>query len=77
MIIKVRVTPNSKVELVQQVGISEYVLRVKERAAEGRANAAVIALLSAHFKVKKSDVSIIRGIRSREKIIEVRSASKK
>jgi uncharacterized protein YggU (UPF0235/DUF167 family) len=73
MIIKVRVTPNSKVELLEKVGISEYVLKVRERAAEGHANAAVVALLSSHFNVKKSSVSIIRGARSREKIIEVRN----
>ena len=71
MIIRIRVTPNSKAELVQQIGPSDYILKVKERAIEGRANAAVIALLSSYLNVKKSEVSIIKGARSREKIVEI------
>lgn len=71
MIIKVKVTPNSKVELVQRTGPSDYALKVRERAIEGRANAAVIALLSSYFKVKRSSVSIIKGAKGREKIVEV------
>lgn len=75
MIIKVKVTPNSKVELIQQVGPSDFVLKVKERAIEGRANVAAIALLSSYFNVKKSYVSIIKGGKGKEKIIEVVNAT--
>ena len=74
MIIRVKVTPNSKVELVQQVGPSDYVLKVRERAMEGRANAAAIALLSSYFNVKKSRVSIIKGAKGREKLVEISDA---
>jgi uncharacterized protein YggU (UPF0235/DUF167 family) len=56
---------------VQKTGPLDYVLKVRERAIEGRANAAVIALLSSYFKVKRSSVSIIKGAKGREKIIEV------
>lgn len=71
MIINVKVTANSKVETVKQVGPSDYVLKVKEKAIDGHANAAVIALLSSHFNVKKSCVSIIKWAKSRAKMIEI------
>jgi uncharacterized protein (TIGR00251 family) len=71
MMINVKVTANSKVETVKQVGPSDYVIKVREKAVEGRANAAVIALLSSHFNVKKSCVSIIKGTKSRAKTIEI------
>ncbi|MDE1823176.1 MAG: DUF167 domain-containing protein [Candidatus Micrarchaeota archaeon] len=72
MMIKVKVTTNSKVELVRRVGPSEYALKVKEKAVAGRANAAVIALLSSYFNVKKSQIMMIRGHAGREKLIEIR-----
>jgi hypothetical protein len=71
MIIKVRVVPNSKVESLQMLPDKSYRLKVKEKAVEGRANAAVIAALSLHFNVRESDVSIIKGLKGREKTIAV------
>ncbi|MDR1360989.1 MAG: DUF167 domain-containing protein [Rickettsiales bacterium] len=40
-------------------------------AADGKANEAVIKLLAAHFGVAKSDIKIIRGTTSRDKIISI------
>jgi uncharacterized protein YggU (UPF0235/DUF167 family) len=71
MIIKVKVTPNSKIELLKQIGPSIYTLKVREKAIEGRANMATINALSAYFKVTTSKVSIIKGAKSKDKLIEV------
>jgi uncharacterized protein (TIGR00251 family) len=71
MKIKVRVTPNSKSELVEQIGPDNYILKVKERPTDGKANAAVINLVASHFNVRKSKVSITKGLKSREKTIEI------
>jgi len=38
---------------------------------EGRANAAVIAALAEHFHVARSRVRIVRGERSRKKVVEI------
>ena len=38
---------------------------------EGRANQALIEVLAAHFQVRKGDIRIVRGEKSREKIIEI------
>ena len=69
--ISVRVKPNSKEELVEPCGENEYIVRVKEKAIEGRANAAVIKLLSEHFGVPRSAIIVLRGSKSRNKIIEL------
>lgn len=71
MIIKVKVIPNSKAELVQQIGPLDYVLKVRERAIEGRANSAAIALLASYFNVKKSHISILKGAKNKVKLIEI------
>lgn len=38
---------------------------------EGRANAALIEVLANHFKVKKHQVRILSGKKSRDKLVEI------
>jgi len=38
---------------------------------DGKANQAVIEILAKHFSVKKSDIEIIRGHTTRQKLIKV------
>jgi hypothetical protein len=71
MIIKVRVIPNSKTESVLCVDEANYRLKVREKAIEGRANEAVVEALASYFKVRKSDITIVGGLRSRDKTIEI------
>ncbi len=46
-------------------------LRVMAPPIEGRANAAVVAVLSGFLGVPKSSVSIVRGGRGRQKVVEI------
>jgi len=68
--IRVSVKPNSRTEEVSHEGDS-FIVRVREPAKEGKANQAVIKLLARHFGVPQSQVRIISGLRSKNKIIEV------
>lgn len=70
MKIQVKVKPNSRSEEVTQEGDS-FVVKVKEPTKEGKANQAVIRLLAEHFGVPQSQVRILSGFRSRNKVIEV------
>ena len=70
MKIQVKVKPNSKTQEVSQEGNS-FAVKVKEPAREGRANQAVIKLLAEHFGVPKSQVRILSGLTSKNKVIEV------
>lgn len=73
MILKVKVIPNSRTESIQKIGEFAYRLKLKEKAVEGRANSAAIDAIAEYFNVKKADVSIVHGLMSREKTVEVRN----
>lgn len=47
------------------------VIRVTASPTDGRANEAVIELVAEYFSVAKSRVIIVRGLRSRNKYIEI------
>jgi len=68
--IQVKVKANSKTEEVNQVG-DNFIVKVKEPPKEGRANQAVIKLLAEHFELPQSQVRILSGFRSKNKIVEV------
>ena len=70
MKIQVKVKPNSRIEEVSQEGAS-FIIKVKEPPKEGKANQAVIKLLARHFGVSQSQVRILSGFRSKNKVIEV------
>ncbi len=71
--ITVRVKAGSKENLVERTGENQYTLRVKEKAIEGRANKAVIDLLSEYFDIPKSCISIVGGFKSRDKLIAIKN----
>jgi uncharacterized protein (TIGR00251 family) len=70
MKIKVKVKPSSKTEEVSQE-VDSFIVKVKAPPKEGKANQAVIKLLADHFGVPQSQVRILSGFRSRNKVIEV------
>ena len=71
MKIKVKVKPDSRTEEINQEGDS-FVVKVKEPPKEGRANQAVIKLLAQHFDIPQSQVRILSGFKSKNKVIEVK-----
>ena len=70
MKIQVKVKPNSKSAEVIQEGES-FIVKVREPPKEGKANHAVIRLLAEHFGVPQSRVRILRGFKSKNKVVEV------
>jgi uncharacterized protein (TIGR00251 family) len=70
MKIQVKVKPNSKTEELSREGDS-FIAKVKEPPREGWANQAVIKLLAEHFGIPQSQVRILSGFKSRNKVIEV------
>ena len=69
-IFNVRVTPHAKQNKIVQ---NDNVLRVYTTVApeKGKANSAVIDLLSDYLSVPKSRIKILKGDTSRDKIITV------
>lgn len=70
MKISVRVKANSKKEKIDKTG-ELLTVYVKEPARENKANLAVINLLAEYFKVPKSQISIVSGQKSKQKVVDV------
>jgi len=70
MKIQVKVKPNSKTEELSQEG-DIFIVKVREPPKQGKANQAVIKLLAEHFGVPQSQVRILSGFRSKDKLVEV------
>lgn len=64
--------PGSKKGPVVEVG-DEGTLTVflAARAVDGAANEALIGLLAEYFRVRKSEVTLVRGHASRHKIVDI------
>jgi len=75
MILKIRIIPNAKrTEIVSRLG---SILRIKVAAPpmENKANRLLIRYLADFFEVKTSHIYLRRGLRGREKIIEIEGRS--
>ncbi|CAM3451814.1 DUF167 domain-containing protein [Mycobacterium frederiksbergense] len=67
-VVSVRVKPGSKKgPLVEAGPDGELTIYVRERAVEGKANDAVVALLAKHLGVPRSRVELASGATSRMK----------
>jgi uncharacterized protein (TIGR00251 family) len=71
MQISVRVTAGSKKEKVEALSEMRLKIAVKQKAKEGAANARVLELVAAHYKVPVKKVRIVRGHKAPSKIISV------
>lgn len=69
-IIQIKVVPNAKKAHIKE---EERLLKVylTAPAVDGKANKALIPVLAAYFGAKKSQVEIIKGLKSREKTISI------
>ena len=81
MILRVKVKPNSKIESIETVNRQEnignkeikMVVKLKQKAEKGKANLALIKALSKHLDVPMSSIRIVKGIKSRDKIIVIKN----
>lgn len=70
MIIKVKVIPGAKLTFVKPE--KDYLkVYVNAPAVDGKANKAVIHLLSKHFNTNKKNVTILSGEKSRIKSFDI------
>lgn len=67
----VTVKANAKHEKIEQLDQRNLRVSVKEPPREGKANKAVIRLLSQYFSVPQNSVQIISGVTAKRKLIEI------
>lgn len=71
MKIKVKVIPKSSQSKIEEIGPSELKIKLKSAPIKGQANEELIELLAGYYQVSKNQISIIRGLTSKNKIIEI------
>ena len=71
MRISIKVKPSAKENKVEETGKNQFLVKVKAPAKEGKANKEVIEVLAKHFKVPKSCVTIITGLKSNRNIVKI------
>jgi hypothetical protein len=63
--------PNSKKPRIEKDLLGSLHVYVSEPPLEGKANQAVIKSLAEYFKVKKNQVRLLSGEKSKNKIVEI------
>lgn len=65
-----RVTPGARVESVE-IGDGVLLVKVRTKPEDGKANAAVIALVAQALGVAPSRLSLLRGTTGRAKVVQL------
>jgi uncharacterized protein len=71
MKINVKARPGAREEKIEKVGENIFEVSVKEPPVQGRANAAIIVVLAEYFGISKSQVRLVSGFSSKQKIFEI------
>ena len=71
MKIFVKAKPFSKEEYVEKIDDENYVVAVSAPPVKGQANLAIVKALAEHFRVAQSQIKILSGHFSRNKVIEI------
>lgn len=74
MKLSITVKPKSRQEKIEKTA-NGYIAYVKEQPIENRANRALIKLLSEYFGIPKSRITILSGMKSKQKIVEIKNFS--
>lgn len=72
MILKVKVKPNSRKQEIEKINDNDYKINLKSKAEDNKANIELLKLLKKYFKVDSNNINILKGLRSRNKIIEIK-----
>jgi uncharacterized protein len=69
--LRLKVKPGARVDELTELDDGTWQARVKAPPVDGKANAAVIALLAQHFGVPKARVQIKSGASGRFKLVTI------
>ncbi len=67
----ITVKPGSSQEKIVETAPGELTIYLRAKPHDGEANTALIKLLSKHFDVPKTSITITRGMKSHTKIVEI------
>ena len=67
----IRVVPRASRNSVEQISEHEYHIRLTTSPVKGQANEHLIEVLSKHFHIAKSLITIVGGKSARTKIVDI------
>lgn len=73
--VAVRVHPGASREQVALQADGSLVVRLRARPVEGKANARLVELLAARLGLRRRDVTVVSGVRSRQKLVRIELVS--
>lgn len=71
MRLSVKVHPKAKINLIEKIDDSHFKIKTTAPAADNQANLSVIEILTGYFQIKKSQVNLLSGVKSRDKVFEI------
>ncbi len=71
MLIKVKVSVESKKDQIIKKSDDSYLVSVKEKAERGQANQKVKEILASYFKVASKKIKLVKGGKKPGKIFEI------
>jgi uncharacterized protein (TIGR00251 family) len=71
-LLEVRVIPRARRDGVEGERHGRLLVRTSAAPVDGKANAAVCALVAAHLGLRARDVEVVSGARSRDKVLRIR-----
>lgn len=71
MKIFIKVKTKAKEKKIEKIDENHFIVKIKELPEKGKANQEVIKIIAQYFKVSLSQVAIISGLKSKNKIIYV------
>jgi len=71
MILRVLVKPNAKEDSLRRLPDGSLEVKLSVPPEKGKANERLLSLLSRHYGVPRRSLRIVRGERSRRKLIEI------
>ncbi len=72
MIIDIKVIPGAKKNIVLQENGRIVKIYLTAPPVEGKANEALAEVLADHLGIRKSQIEIIKGLKSRNKVINIK-----
>ena len=73
MLIKIHVIPrSSRSEVMGEMANGDLKVKLTSAPVGGKANEELISLLAKHYKVSKNNITIKRGVKSKNKLIDIK-----
>ncbi|MHA1277969.1 MAG: DUF167 domain-containing protein [Candidatus Helarchaeota archaeon] len=74
-LISVFIKPHSKQTQIKKLDPETYEISVVSKPVKGKANKEIIELMANFFDISKSRIQIVKGFKSRKKIIKIEEKS--